>query len=544
MEWIIEFFKYFLPFSLLLGTLVFIHELGHYLAARYFKVRVEVFSLGFGPKLLGYKWGETYYCISLIPLGGYVKMFGDNPKQEIKGEDRKAAFLCQKPGPKSIIALAGPLMNLFIAVILFAFVGGIGRESIPPYLGDMSSESLAYQSGLRPGDLILTVNEQPVSYWRDVQKWVQKNPGAPLVFQIQRQDEKKNIQVTPKKLKNQSLSILANFIGSIEGMTAASQSAHIGVKDTSSLAYQHGLRTFDEIKSIHSIDTAHWRELEQAVQSLPENLSALNIKVQRDEELISIQLPLSSSSFNLAQAGIEKTNLYVDRVKKGSPAYKAGLLRGDRILSIEGKVLKNWTELSQFISQQESSRFSVVVVRDGVEKRISMQTEPMPIIHEDGSLEHRHMIGVASAHYISFPKTMRVSLYNPFRALWYGVQETVKWIGVTGKVLYKLISGSISHRVLGGPISIAKAAKNSFSQSVVHFLSVMAIISVNLFLMNLLPIPILDGGHLLLFIIESIRGSALSVRKQEFVQTIGLAVVLFFIALTIVNDIKNWSIFW
>ena len=206
--------------------------------------------------------------------------------------------------------------------------------------------------------------------------------------------------------------------------------------------------------------------------------------------------------------------------------------------------MKNWKELSQFVSQQESGHFDITVIRDGVKKTISVQTEPMPIIHEDGNLEYRHMIGVASAHYISFPKTVRVRLLNPFRAFLYGVQETFKWVGVTGKVLYKLISGSISHRVLGGPISIAKVAKNSFSQSIVHFLSVMAIISVNLFLMNLLPIPILDGGHLLLFIIEGIRGSSLSVRKQEFVQMIGLFVVLFFIALTIINDIKNWSIFW
>ena len=337
MEWIIEFFKYFAPFSLLLGTLVFIHELGHYLAARFFGVQVEVFSLGFGPKLFGFQWGDTYYCISLIPLGGYVKMFGDNPKKEIKDEDKKRAFLCQKPGPKSIIALAGPVMNLFIAIILFAIIGGIGRESTIPRLGDILPESSAYQSGFRSDDLILTVNEHPISYWEDVQKQVKDNPENPLLFQVQRKDEKKDIRVVPQKVKNKSLSVLASSVGLIKGMTVVSQSAHIGIQDTASLAYQQGLRTFDEIKSIHSIEVLNWRELEQAVQSLPQNLSVLDMKVQRDEKFVSIQLPLSSTPFRLDQAGIEKTNLYIDRVKEGSPAYKAGLLEGDRIFSIGEK---------------------------------------------------------------------------------------------------------------------------------------------------------------------------------------------------------------
>ena len=126
----------------------------------------------------------------------------------------------------------------------------------------------------------------------------------------------------------------------------------------------------------------------------------------------------------------------------------------------------------------------------------------------------------------------------------YGVGETFKWTAVTGKVLWKLITGDISHRVIGGPLSIAKAAKKSFSDSLVEFLAIMAIISVNLFLMNLLPIPVLDGGHLLLFAIEWIKGSALSPQKIELVQIFGFVLVLFFIALTLINDIGNWNLIW
>ena len=168
----------------------------------------------------------------------------------------------------------------------------------------------------------------------------------------------------------------------------------------------------------------------------------------------------------------------------------------------------------------------------------------MSTVHSDGNIEDRYMVGVASAQYTSLPELTTVRMKNPFKALMYGMEETFKWTAVTGKVLWKLITGDISHRVIGGPLSIAKAAKKSFSDSLVEFLAIMAIISVNLFLMNLLPIPVLDGGHLLLFTIEWIKGSALSPQKIELVQIFGFVLVLFFIALTLVNDIGNWNLIW
>ena len=309
-----------------------------------------------------------------------------------------------------------------------------------------------------------------------------------------------------------------------------------------SLAYKSGLRAFDEIKEINSIKISHWRDMEQTFQSLLPVESVLNIKVLREQKEVNVQVPVSGSS--LSQMGIEKTDLYVDRVKKGSPADKAGLLKGDRLFSIEGKILESWEDVLKSVSAQTSDSFNMMILRDGEKKTVSVQTQPMPIIHPDGQLEYRNMIGVASAQYVSLPKSVYSRTFNPFRAVGYGFKETVKWVLVTGKVLWRLITGSISHRVLGGPISIAKAAKNSISQSIVHFFSVMAIISVNLFLINLLPIPILDGGHLLLFVIEGIRGKALSIRKQEMIQMMGLVLVLFFIGLTVINDVKNWNIFW
>ena len=139
-------------------------------------MRVEVFSLGFGPKIFQFKRKDTVYCLSLVPLGGYVKLFGDNPRQDIPKNLQKMSFLHQSFWPKSAIALAGPMMNLILAVLLFMVIGFIGKPEIKPYVGDLKQDNMAFQIGFRSGDQILSVNKENIKYWSDVQKWVHKNP--------------------------------------------------------------------------------------------------------------------------------------------------------------------------------------------------------------------------------------------------------------------------------------------------------------------------------------------------------------------------------
>ena len=538
---LISFFQYFLPFSLLLGTLVFIHELGHFLVARYFGVRVEIFSLGFGPKLFKFKKGDTLYCISLIPLGGYVKMFGDNPKQVLTAEERPFGFLSQKVGPKMAIALGGPVMNLFLAVIIFMALGFIGNKKANPVLGDISAESTAYKNGFRSSDRIVSINSQKIAYWEDVRNFIKENPNHNLEFQVNRSGDLQTIHAVPQQVENTRITELARFVGKIEGLTIRSQSAHIGVSHLDSIAYKQGLRTFDEIKEINGKKVSNWRELENKLSQIQTDV--LYVKVQRDSELLSFELPALGTIKNL---GIESTELYLDRVKKNSPGDKSGLKRKDRLLAWNGNILTTWSDFSEFITDYKDhpKPFELSILREGVEKKLLVHTEKMSTVHPDGNIEDRYMVGVASAQYVSLPELEVVKIKNPFKALLYGIGETSKWTAVTGKVLWKLVTGNISHRVVGGPLSIAKAAKRSFSDSFVEFLAIMAIISVNLFLMNLLPIPVLDGGHLLLFTIEAIKGSALSPRKIEIVQTCGFVVVLFFIVLTLINDIGNWNLIW
>lgn len=538
---LISFFQYFLPFSLLLGTLVFIHELGHFLVARYFGVRVEVFSLGFGPKLFKLKKGDTVYCISLIPLGGYVKMFGDNPKQVLKENERAFGFLSQKVGPKMAIALGGPIMNLLLAVVIFMALGFIGSKKALPVLGDISIESTAYKYGFRSNDRVVSINGQKISYWENVRNFIKENPNEKLEFQIKRSGILQTVFATPEQVENTRITVLAKFVGEIKGLTISSRSAHIGVSRLDSTAYKNGLRAFDEVREINGEKISNWREFEDKISQI--QTGSLNITVKRDSELLNFELPAVGSIKSL---GVESTELYLDRVKKNSPGDQSGLQRKDRLFAWNGSILNTWDDFSKFIQNYEKhpEPFKLSILREGVEKTLSVHTEKMSTVHPDGNIEDRYMVGVASAQYISLPELVTVKMTNPLKALLYGVEQTSTWVAVTGKVLWKLITGDISHRIVGGPLSIAKAAKKSFSDSLVEFLAIMAIISVNLFLMNLLPIPVLDGGHLLLFTIEAIKGSALSPQKIEIVQLFGFVVVLFFIVLTLINDIGNWNLIW
>ena len=170
------------PFVLLLGVLIFIHELGHFLVARYFGVKVEVFSLGFGPKILKYKKGDTIYCISLFPLGGYVKMFGSNPLEELSEEEKSQAFLYKKVHQKWLIAFAGPFMNLVFTLIAFFSLSKIGVPSLPAILGDIQKESQAYQAGFRSGDIILSVNGKKISYYEELDQRLKLAGGKKTSF--------------------------------------------------------------------------------------------------------------------------------------------------------------------------------------------------------------------------------------------------------------------------------------------------------------------------------------------------------------------------
>lgn len=537
MEFLFFFFQLFQkiflsigPFVFLLAVLIFIHELGHFLAARYFGVKVEVFSLGFGPKILKYKKGDTLYCVSLFPLGGYVKMFGSNPLEELSEEEKTKAFLYKRPREKWLIAFAGPFMNLIFTVLAFFSLSKIGAPSLPALLGDIQKESLAYEAGFRSGDLVLAVNDKKISYYEELAKIIKESGGEKLFFKLKEQEGSiKKLSVAVQKKINEHPLERKKEIGFIKGLTALSTGLRIGVLEGSP-AYKKGLRTFDEIVKVNGKALRYWRDLEGAVKKKKK----VEMVFKRKDEQKTVLFSFKKNS-GLSELGIEPSFLYIEKLGAETPAGQAGLKRGDRLISIQDQKLKSWEQVLNQVKNSSGSELKIKYQR-GVEIKTVFIT-PSPLFVE-GNIKKRYMLGIAGGAFTVFPPEI-IRVRGFFESAFYSVSETAGLLLSISMGMLRLIQGEISVRTLGGPVAIGRMAHRSFHQNLLSFLSLMALISLNLFFLNLLPIPLLDGGYILFFTLEGILGRSLSVKKLLLAQQLGLVFIFSFMGLAFFNDIYN-----
>ena len=260
--------EYAIPFIILLGILIFVHELGHFLVAKFYGVRVEVFSLGFGKKIFQFRHGDTVYCISLIPLGGYVKMFGDDPSAEVEPELQKYAFLKKPVMQRIAIVLAGPLMNFFFAILVFAGVAFLGEKALAPIFGDIATNSEAYEAGFRSGEKIVSINGVSVEKWDDFKSVVETSAEKQIVVEVEdSQGKARQVKAIPQWGENTNVLSSDDQVGIIEGASFASRSPHIGIADPTSPAAVAGLQTGDMILEFNGTSVSYWRELENLVNS-------------------------------------------------------------------------------------------------------------------------------------------------------------------------------------------------------------------------------------------------------------------------------------
>jgi len=421
-----------IAFLVLVGILVWVHEFGHFLMAKLFRVKVEIFSIGFGPPLFRKQWGETVYQVATIPLGGYVKLYGE---EENLRDPR--AFSSKKPWQKILIAFGGPLFNFLFTIFVFALVYTVGVE-VPKYLkepvviGYVQENSIASKVGLKPGDKILKIDGYEVRKWEDLRDILIK------------------------------LSL-------------------DGVKETTLFVERNG------------------KVLELKVK-VPD--------VQKGEELgiASLVKPV------------------VGAVKKGSPAEQVGIKPGDLILEVNGKKIRTWYELVEEIRKSQGSPVKLKILRNGkvIEKEIIPAKDP-----KTGN----YFIGL-------YPKTETVLERKPFvEAINSAVTRTWELTLLTLKIIAGLITGKVSFRTLGGPIAIAQIAGQAAQSGIIPFLAIMAFISLQLGIFNLIPLPVLDGGLIVLFAIEWIRGKPLSEKFKEYWQRVGLVIIITLTIFVFINDI-------
>lgn len=532
-----------LPFIVLLGVLIFVHELGHFLVAKFFGVRVEVFSLGFGKKLLSYKKGDTTYCISLIPLGGYVKMYGDEIGSDIPEKEKQFSFTHKPVLQRIAVVLAGPMMNFFFAILVFFLVAQIGEEVRSPLVGDVTPGSIAAKAGVQSGDLILEVNSVPVRSWDEVQKNLQVSKNRSATLKIKHLDgSEQQIEAITEIVPNPNPVSLDDYIAEIQGLVYASKAASVGVLPDSILA-QVGLQNGDVITMINDTPVKYFRYLESSLQKIASETKKLQFQVQRlslDEkknEVKSFQVELKDSFKDLKSLGLESSELYLAKVLDGSPAQKAGLMVADRILEINGATVQHWEQVLQSIKSFSGNGSLTLKVRRGLEiKELSITPTMTTQSNGLGNEEKRFTIGIIPYMTQGAPTTTVVKADGIFNALHRGFQKTIDVSIMTAVSFLKLIQNKISPKHIGGVIAIGQAASETFKIGISHFLQMMGLISINLFILNLLPIPVLDGGHLLFYIIEALRGAPVSMRKMEIAQQIGLFLLMSLMLLSLFND--------
>lgn len=537
-------FSSFVPFVILLGILIFIHEFGHFIVARLCGVRVEVFSLGFGKKIFQYKRGDTNYCVSIIPLGGYVKMFGDQPGAEIAESEKQFSFTHKNVWQRISVVLAGPLMNFFFAIFVFFVVAFIGEDYRAPKVGDLETNSKAYAAGFRSGDKILSVNGANVNTWEEFESKLSDIHNTQAMIDIQRGAEKTALKVDITSKANPNVLSTDPTVGEIEGLSPMSKAALIGVQKDSPLAAL-GLKTGDRVTAINGEQVLYWRDLEATLaKQNPQN--PLQIDVERGPnaespkgETMSVTLAATSMpKYDFQTLKLESSDLYLGTILEGTPAKSAGLMPGDRILQINETKIEKWDDVISSVKAYDGNKEGVKlqVMRGSELLKMTIIPQMISQMTAGGVEDKRYTIGVAPFINFAMPELVKVSTSNPVEATKIGIQRTWDVSVMTVMSFVRLFEGKVSPKNIGGVISIGQAASETFKIGISPFLRMMGLISVNLFILNLLPIPVLDGGHLLFYTIEGLKGAPISMKKMEIAQQVGLVLLMSLMVFALFND--------
>lgn len=444
-----------LSFIVTVGVLVVIHELGHYVVARFLGVKILRFSVGFGRTLWIRRFGrdQTEWAIAAVPLGGYVKML-DEREGDVAPHERARAFNRQGVGARILIVLAGPAANFFLAWLLYWVLLVTGLPGLKPVVGEPPVNTPASIGGLANGDTLRTVGEEPVKTWNDV-RWL----------------------LLKEAVKRESTTF------EVETQSGATATRRL---DFSGLSKDDLDRDF---------------------------LAKLGLRPFRPN-----------------------VPAVLGRILPGSAAERAGLALGDRVVAIGGKPIATWFEFTQEVSSSPGKMLAIQIERGG--RRFEKSATPELV--SDGNAKFGRIGAEGPAELRREYERMTITVrYGPLEATAKAAHKVYDLSAFSLKMLGRMIVGDVSWKNLSGPIAIADYAGQSVQLGWITYLGFLALVSVSLGVLNLLPIPLLDGGHLVYYFAEIVKGSPVSEKTMEIGQRFGLALLLGLTLFAFYNDLNR-----
>ena len=447
-----DFLQGLIAFIVAIGVLVTVHEFGHFWVARKLGVRVLRFSVGFGKPLLRRTGKDgTEYVIAAIPLGGYVRMLGEQD-DEVNDQNRHEAFNHKSLKEKSAIVIAGPLFNFVFAVIAYWLMFVVGIPGQIPQIGEIVPGSTADKAGMRVNEVITHINGNVTPTW----------------------------SVTNSELLDAILS---------------------------------DNRVIIRTRTMHQNLHQYILQIDDTSQLLDDNGLLKNLGI------ISWQPPV-----------------WIGEVKAGGAAEEAGLMKGDRVLAVDGMPVSTWGQWVDYIRHRPNTELQVEIERaDG---ELVLSVVPKPVVSEEGEIIG--LIGVGRYIPEEVLNAHRAEVkYGPITALAQAMSKTWEFSALTVRMLGRMLIGEASHKNISGPITIAQYTGIAAGLGWLEYIRILAIISISLGVLNLLPIPMLDGGHLLYYVIESVRGGPLSDQTYAIGQQIGIVILLLLMSLAFYNDFSR-----
>jgi RIP metalloprotease RseP len=441
-----------------LTVIVFVHEMGHYLVARWNGIAIQTFSLGFGPEIVGFNDRQgTRWRVSAIPLGGYVRFVGDMnaasmPDPEavaaLPADEQKRLFVNKSVWQRIAVVAAGPAANIILTfLILYALLLGYGRYTLPPVVGDLKWGSVAMKAGLLPGDKILSVDGFAVGGFDDFDRLVSTAPDRTVTISFERQGVPHTISLVPKSIAD---------------------------KDR------------------------------------------------------------FGNDYRLGDIGLAPFPLVVDNATWGGQAMWSGVLRKDDVLlAVNSVVTYGAEDFAAAIAKSPGKPVTIRILRDGKQQSVTVVPQPLNVKEDSGQTRQIGRIGVGLAYLTGRPTLYRP---NPVDAVTMTADEMRFIVVRTGAFIGDFFVGRGDVAQLGGPVKVAKVSGEVATLGIVALINLAALLSLNIGIFNLLPVPVLDGGHLLYYVIEAARGRPLSQRAQEIGFRVGFAIVGSLMIFTLLND--------